>query len=192
MKHPFTLLFGIAMIVVISIAVSGTTPFSLFNFAQTKPSQQQGEIKEFINENGFVELKPTNDKKVLKVGAQETIDVIVSIPEKQVTAFNIPIKYDAAKLEFVGIEVLDARYNMHIRREGTNSIVLVAAQQPTNIDKIFLYKATVARFIVKVKTAGAAQLEVTQSSPKGYLLKLVNETNDALLPSYGKLNVTAN
>lgn len=191
-KQLIYLVVGLFATISLASALTGNGLFGWVNFAQSKPSQQQGEIKEFINENGFVELKPTGDKKVFTTGEQEKIDINIAVPEKQVVAFNVPIEYDPAKFEFVGVEVLDSRYNMYIRREGTEHIVLVAAQQATNTDKIFLYKTTVARLIFKVLLDGPSEMAVVSATPKGYLLKLVDEKNEALEPSYGRLNVTSN
>src|SRR3989344_4636485 len=95
-KAVFTVL-GIFIIVLIAAAVSGSGLLSWSKLAQTNPSQQQGEIKEFINENGYIELKPTGDKKLFTKGSQESLDIIVTHPDKQTVGYNIPLHYDGSK-----------------------------------------------------------------------------------------------
>lgn len=186
---------GIIAVVVIGNALSGGTFFGLLNFAQEAfqqaPTQKQGEIKDFSNENGYVEIKPTDDKKVLRVGSVEKIDVNVTLKDKQIVGFNVPVQFDNTKYQVTGVENADSRFNMYLRREGDKDIILVAVQQATNTDKIDLYKATVARILFRVINPGVSHMTVRDKTPKGYELKLVNEKNDALYPSYGDLQITA-
>lgn len=183
------LVVGIISVIVIGNALSGGTFFGLLNFAQFSPTQKQGEIKEFSNENGYVEIKPQGDKKTFVKGTQESLDINVSLREKQIVGFNIPVEYDPYKFEFVGVENSDSRFNMYTRRENTNHVILVGVQQITNTDKITLYKQTVARLIFKVTAGGVSKMDIKEKTPKGYELKLVDQKNDALIPSYGKLQV---
>lgn len=185
------LIIGVISVIVIGNALSGGTFFGLVNFAQFNPTQKQGQIKEFSNENGYVELKPEGDKKTFVKGAQEKIDVIVSLREKQIVGFNVPVAFDPAKFEFVGVENVDSRFNMYVRRENTDHVILVGVQQLTNTDKITLYRQTIARLIFKVVGGGVSRIDVKEQTPKGYRLKLVNEKNDAFLPSFGDLQVSS-
>lgn len=183
------LVVGIVSVIVIGDALSGGTLFGLLNFAQFSPTQKQGELKDFSNEDGYVEIKPPVDKKTFTTGSQESLDVNVSLREKQIVGFNIPVEYDPYKFEFVGVENADSRFNMYTRRENTDHVILVGVQQVTNTDKIVLYKQTVARLIFKVVGGGVSHMDIKERTPKGYQLKLVNQKNDALLPSFGELQV---
>lgn len=189
------ILIGIVLVVLIGWALAGDRLFGFLNFAQLtpapyNPTQKQGELKEFSNENGYVELKIAGDKKVFTKGSQEKIDVNITLMDKQVAGFNIPVRFDDSRFTFVGVENLDARFNMYARIENSSYVILVAVQQQGNTDKITLHKANVARLIFKATASGANNFEVQDKTPKGYALKLVNEKNVSYTPSSGTLQVT--
>ncbi|MBI1863347.1 hypothetical protein HYS00_04495 [Candidatus Microgenomates bacterium] len=179
------------MVVLIGSVLSGSGLLSFVNFAQFNPSQKQGQLDEFSNEDGYIELKPTGNKKVFTQGTNETIDVNISLRDKEIAGYTVPISYDDTKYSFVGIENSDTRFNLYSRNEGNSYLILVGIQQPNNTDKITLYKATVARLIFKPRGGGRSDISVKDKTPKGYTLKLINEKNDALVPSFGTLQVTA-
>ena len=190
-KEIIYILVGICAVIVAASAFSGGQMFNIFNFAQFDATQKQGEIKDFANEDGFIELKPTGDKKSFTKGSQEKIDVNVTVRDKQIVGFTIPVKYDRTRYEFVGVENVDSRFNLYVRNEGISYVILVGVQQPTNTDKINLYKATAARLIFRSLVGGQSRFDVTATTPKGYEMKLNDQQNEPLKPSFGTLQITS-
>lgn len=192
-KRVSIILAAIFMLLVINSAVSGRGLFGFLNFAQEQqaPTQKQGELKDFSNENGYIELKPNGNKTVFKVGETAVIDVNISLKDKTIAGYTVPVEFNQQKYEFVGVENVDGRFNLYTKNEDGTFLILVAIQQPTNTDKISFYKTTVARLLFKATAGGRSAIDIKDKTPKGYTIKLINEKNEPYVPSFGTLEVTS-